>query len=567
MRTYVTKFLPLLLLIALPASAQKYYEKTSINPSVLYSQGNWQGSGSNALLIPSTVTGIGMNFARNLTGALNVADFYFHRTANYTGGDGAHTNAALYAKTVVSAGVQNYEWNAIFVMDNSGTLADGAQNLATGAVAYKRSTGNTWARYAELDDDNQDSTGGAVTDEVDLFANGTQANANRLIMHLVGGPKTYGGNAHIQSGIKFSPQGGSAATSTLKVDDSWLWLTGDYLNGLHCEGGSSVGGSSCILDERTGTNVGYGINLSGNYFSAAIYIRNDRNFLWSSDQTARMKWVNADRCLENFSTTTLLWSVCEDGHVAATGNLTVAGTVTSAGTTAADEAASGKVGEVASIHCLVGGAAAAATTVTMTIATPAVVTWTSHTFVPSSGLANYTCPINFTTTGALPTGVVAGTTYYIIGSTVSGDTFQIADTAAHALAASNAVATSGSQSGTQAAYIGAVGATNTVVTGAALKLTAGDWDCSGSAEYQELTAITSTRFAAGIDTSIAVTSFGNLTNIQTASSALGGVSYYLATPVVRENVSVTTSVFEVDDATFTGGTMNQGGNLYCRRMR
>lgn len=78
-------------------------------------------------------------------------------------------------------------------------------------------------------------------------------------------------------------------------------------------------------------------------------------------------------------------------------------------------------------------------TVTMTIATPCVVTWTAH------GLPEGT-PIVFTTSGALPTGITAGTTYYV-GRSPATDTFNVSTTVANA-AAGTFVATSGSQSGT-----------------------------------------------------------------------------------------------------------------------
>ena len=78
-------------------------------------------------------------------------------------------------------------------------------------------------------------------------------------------------------------------------------------------------------------------------------------------------------------------------------------------------------------------------TVTITIATPGVVTWSSH------GLSTGT-PVFFTTTGALPTGITASTTYYVIF--VTDSTFQIATSPANALAGT-AVNTSGTQSGTQ----------------------------------------------------------------------------------------------------------------------
>jgi hypothetical protein len=83
-------------------------------------------------------------------------------------------------------------------------------------------------------------------------------------------------------------------------------------------------------------------------------------------------------------------------------------------------------------------AGAVTATVTITIATPGVVTWSSHNL--STGT-----PVVFTTTGALPTGITAGTTYYVIA--VDASTFQIATTLANALAGT-AVNTSGSQSGT-----------------------------------------------------------------------------------------------------------------------
>lgn len=81
-------------------------------------------------------------------------------------------------------------------------------------------------------------------------------------------------------------------------------------------------------------------------------------------------------------------------------------------------------------------------TVTMTIASPCVLTLTAH------GVNNET-PVVFTTTGALPTGVTAGVTYYTRYVTVN--TFHLYDTLAHALdtaSTTGRVNTSGTQSGT-----------------------------------------------------------------------------------------------------------------------
>jgi hypothetical protein len=76
-------------------------------------------------------------------------------------------------------------------------------------------------------------------------------------------------------------------------------------------------------------------------------------------------------------------------------------------------------------------------TFTVTIASPAGFTFTSH------GLAVGDC-VSFSTTGALPTGLTAGTTYYVIASGLTTNAFEVSTTSG-----GSAVNTSGSQSGTQ----------------------------------------------------------------------------------------------------------------------
>lgn len=72
--------------------------------------------------------------------------------------------------------------------------------------------------------------------------------------------------------------------------------------------------------------------------------------------------------------------------------------------------------------------------VTLTIAAPCVVTWANH------GLPAGTA-IKFATTGALPTGLVAGTVYFVLAPTTT--TFNVAATVGGA-----AITTTGTQSGT-----------------------------------------------------------------------------------------------------------------------
>jgi hypothetical protein len=91
--------------------------------------------------------------------------------------------------------------------------------------------------------------------------------------------------------------------------------------------------------------------------------------------------------------------------------------------------------------------------VTISIASPAVVGWTGHGF--SAGQ-----PVIFSTTGALPTGAVAGTIYYVLAAGLGANVFEIGATAG-----GSAINTSGSQSGS---HTGQASPTITrVVTGTA----------------------------------------------------------------------------------------------------
>ena len=78
-------------------------------------------------------------------------------------------------------------------------------------------------------------------------------------------------------------------------------------------------------------------------------------------------------------------------------------------------------------------------TVTMTNANPGIVTWTSHGLLAGDA-------VKFSTTGALPTNIVAGTVYWL--RTVTTHTFTLATTSA---LAADINTTTGAQSGVQTA--------------------------------------------------------------------------------------------------------------------
>lgn len=84
--------------------------------------------------------------------------------------------------------------------------------------------------------------------------------------------------------------------------------------------------------------------------------------------------------------------------------------------------------------------------VTITLASPGIFTWANHGLPAGSA-------VEFTTTGSLPTGLTAGTVYYVANdANLTTNTFAVSDTKAHALAGTNQIDTSGSQSGVQTGW-------------------------------------------------------------------------------------------------------------------
>lgn len=228
------------------------------------------------------------------------------------------------------------------------------------------------------------------------------------------------------------------------------------------------------------------------------------------------------------------------------------------GTTTNDSASAGNVGEIKSSTC---PGPATTSTVTITIATPGVITWTGHGFTTA-------CPIVFTTTGALPTGITAANTvYYVVPSSITTNTFQIATSLANALAGTS-VNTSGTQSGTQTGTAGGLEATTVALGMTGLALTAGDWDCYGYL-VRGLGASTSvTLLKSSINTSIAdaTAQDGTMNRFSTAANVMAADTTQIVGPV-RVSIASTTNYYLVGDDTFTVSTNKTYGTLRCRRMR
>lgn len=237
------------------------------------------------------------------------------------------------------------------------------------------------------------------------------------------------------------------------------------------------------------------------------------------------------------------------------------------GTSTNDNAPTGDLGELVSSNCPTSDTSA---TVTVTIASPAVVTWTSHPFL-NTGIRQDAAPIVFTTTGALPTGITSGTVYWVIPSTITANTFEIATSVANAIAGT-AVNTSGTQSGTQTATAGCNPANTTAKNITGIPLGAGDWDVWGVAHYTNTTASAAINYLEASLSTTADTLDTNAGKIGTLAT-LGSTPFNFAADRVTQAVgpfrfsfSGTTNVYLVGKGSFAN-TLGMGGTILARRRR
>jgi hypothetical protein len=99
-----------------------------------------------------------------------------------------------------------------------------------------------------------------------------------------------------------------------------------------------------------------------------------------------------------------------------------------------------------------------------------------------------------------------------------------------------------------------------------LSLTAGDWDVSGTVQFNPAGTTTVSTIVAGVNTTSAT--IGALgTSNQIRASFNTGAGQLISTPVVRISVASTTTVFLVAVATFGVSTCTADGAIRARRVR
>jgi len=159
---------------------------------------------------------------------------YVARVTNYTGGTPGFVTSASRVRTITNATNTNFEWAFLSVLDN---YADAGENVAIYAQANKRGAGPTWAGVLEVKDRNPSSataSAGLIGLELDVFANGTDANNNRIGIDIVAGrTDPLDTTCRITWGLRMLAQANNPANATYQ---GGILLNATMLTGIQIAG-------------------------------------------------------------------------------------------------------------------------------------------------------------------------------------------------------------------------------------------------------------------------------------------------------------------------------------------
>jgi len=158
---------------------------------------------------------------------------------NAKGGTHGHVNCGLYAYTVSGPDLKQFEWNALFKLDNHSTAGE---NCAMYAQANKHSSGPTWGAVIEATDLTPGDTTGLVGAEIDCWVSGPD-NQLRFGMDVLIG------DARVMRGL--SPSEVVEGTAGIRIGSSTSAPKAKWLEGLQFYGHMD----RCIDTSRADTQV------------------------------------------------------------------------------------------------------------------------------------------------------------------------------------------------------------------------------------------------------------------------------------------------------------------------
>jgi hypothetical protein len=187
-------------------------------------------------------------------------------------------------------------------------------------------------------------------------------------------------------------------------------------------------------------------------------------------------------------------------------------------------------------------------------ATGNALNWTTSTgFTCQTGLATLASPTftgTVTTAALTATGLITPSTTNGIKGTTLADNANTGSVGEYPSASTSATSLSN----------------NTPANATSVSLPAGDWEVQCVAQFNPAGSTVPSLFIAGVNTVSATRGAFQTENVFQASIP-AGAGNQLPTPLVRINVSSTTTAYCVVQAAFTVSTMTVNGYIWARRMR
>jgi len=236
------------------------------------------------------------------------------------------------------------------------------------------------------------------------------------------------------------------------------------------------------------------------------------------------------------------------------------------GTTTNDNASAGNVGEY-----VVSGASSflnvntTGASVTISIGAPGIISWTGNPYYLATATGNG-CAALVVFSGAVPTGLVAGTNYYVTcNGAFTANAFNVSSSVANAIAGV-AITTTGSSSGVTAGNMATLSSATAVDFGG-FSLTAGDWDVTGIEAIAPASTTSVTFSSGGIAAGSLLTGILFSFSFQRSAAQVPGSFSYVPLSVERITISSTTTFFCGSKVAFSVSTMTAGGECRARRVR
>lgn len=238
----------------------------------------------------------------------------FNRLANHSGGAPGFVCTNVTVATTVGASNTNFEWGLLSILNNNAATGE---NCAFYGQGNKLAVGPTWAGVFEATDKTNaaDPVAGLLGLEIDVFANGTDANNNRIGIDFVVGQANRGG-----SNVACEAYAAVRVNHRNNAGDAGEFKFGMVVNS------AKVAGISLRETGRMGIDTSEATFNDATVPNMAFQMASGQRINFSASLTRTLRYEASTTALRYASGSAVLLEVGDDGSLRAGGEIRVLGT-------------------------------------------------------------------------------------------------------------------------------------------------------------------------------------------------------------------------------------------------